>query len=134
MNDTLVRLQRAIDFVEAGLFDNLPLSAIAGAASCSPWHFHRLFTSLTGETPAGYVRKRRLADICRRLVETQEPVFTHTGHIARFPDMVKQVWGRWLPASRYRHVPAPDFEWYDERWDPETGEGEIDIYVPVADG
>jgi predicted transcriptional regulator YdeE len=31
-------------------------------------------------------------------------------------------------------VPAPDFEWYDERWDPETGEGEIDIYVPVADG
>jgi AraC family transcriptional regulator len=61
-------------------------------------------------------------------------VFIHTGHIARFPDTVKQVWGRWLPASRYRHVPAPDFEWYDERWDPETGEGEIDIYVPVADG
>ena len=42
--------------------------------------------------------------------------------------------GRWLPASRYRHVRAPDFEWYDERWDPRTGEGEIDIYVPVADG
>jgi AraC family transcriptional regulator len=61
-------------------------------------------------------------------------VFTHTGHIARFPDTVKQVWGRWLPASRYRHVPAPDFEWYDERWDPRTGEGEIDVYVPVADG
>jgi AraC family transcriptional regulator len=289
MNDTLVRLQRAFDFVEARLFDELPLVAIAGAAACSPWHFHRVFTALTGETPAGYVRKRRLADICHRLVETKEPlvdlalgcgfesqatftraftrdigvppgrfrrerllapvhryppldlaallararredmeprivrrpafhvvgmagrftpttashipvlwerfvphmdhvphrrgshtlgvcvdadpstveqdgftyvagveveridvvpdglialtvpanayaVFTHAGHIARLPDTVKQVWGRWLPASRYRHVRAPDFEWYDERWDPRTGEGEIDIYVPVAHG
>ena len=60
MNDTLVRLQRAIDLVEANLFDDLPLASMAGAASCSPWHFHRLFTALTGETPAGYVRKRRL--------------------------------------------------------------------------
>ena len=50
-------------------------------------------------------------------------VFTHAGHIARFPDTVKQVWGRWLPASRYRHVRAPDFEWYDERWDPAHGRG-----------
>jgi predicted transcriptional regulator YdeE len=29
-------------------------------------------------------------------------------------------------------VPAPDFEWYDERWSPETGNGEIDVYVPIA--
>jgi AraC family transcriptional regulator len=60
-------------------------------------------------------------------------VFTHTGHIARLPDTVKQVWGAWLPASRYRHVASPDFELYDERWDPTTGEGEIDIWVPIAE-
>jgi AraC family transcriptional regulator len=60
-------------------------------------------------------------------------VFTHTGHISRLSDTVRQIWGRWLPASPYRHVPAPDFEWYDERWDPQTGEGAIDIYVPIAD-
>jgi hypothetical protein len=31
-------------------------------------------------------------------------------------------------------VPAPDFELSDERFHPETGDGEIDIHVPVADG
>src|SRR5262249_32315773 len=61
-------------------------------------------------------------------------VFTHTGPIARFPDTVKQVVGTWLPASRYRHLASPDFELYDdERWDPTTGEGEIEIWVPIAE-
>jgi AraC family transcriptional regulator len=61
-------------------------------------------------------------------------VLTHRGHLSRLPDMVRYVWGRWLPASRYRHVPAPDFELYDpERWNATTGEGEVDLYVPIAD-
>ena len=59
-------------------------------------------------------------------------VFTHTGHISRIGDTVKQIWGHWLPASRYRHMPAPDFELYDARWNPMTGEGDVDIYVPIA--
>jgi predicted transcriptional regulator YdeE len=46
---------------------------------------------------------------------------------------VHQIWGRWLPGSRYCHVPAPDFERYDPaRWDPTTGNGEIDLYVPIV--
>jgi AraC family transcriptional regulator len=60
-------------------------------------------------------------------------IFTHSGHIARLSDTVKQIWGAWLPASRHRHVAKPDFEAYDDRWDPLTGLGEIDIYVPIAD-
>ncbi len=291
MSDALERVQRAIDFVEAHLFDELPLGAVAEHAACSPWHFHRLFVALTGETPAKYVWKRRLSEICLRLVETRQPlvdvalecgfesqasftraftrhvgvspgrfrrtqphslpaylhppldlealarrqrrmelmeprivrepafhvigmagrftprsaripelwgrfaprihevphrrglhtlgvclgtdpemidevgftylagveverragvpegmiavtvpastyaVLTHSGHISRLPDTVQHVWGRWLPASRYRHVPTPDFERYDPgRWDPGTGEGEVDLYVPIADG
>lgn len=55
MNDTLRRIERAIGFVEGRLFDELPLAAIAAHAACSPWHFHRLFAALTGETPASYV-------------------------------------------------------------------------------
>lgn len=289
MNDTRERIRRALDLVEARLFDEqLALAAMARAAAFSPWHFHRLFVALTGETPASYVRKRRLAEICLRLCETTEPivdlalecgfesqatftrafthhigvspgrfrkqrllspahrfppldpealrarqgregmepkiarkaafhvvgmsgrftpatnsripelwtrfaprmyeiphrsgvntfgvcvdadpasvdevgftyvagveveridavpegmialtipagtyaVFTHSGHIARLSDTVKQIWGVWLPASPYRHVSRPDFEAYDSRWDPTTGLGEIDIYVPIAD-
>ena len=40
--------------------------------------------------------------------------------------------GHALAASPFVHVPTPDFERYDERWDPTTGEGEIDLYVPIA--
>ncbi len=60
-------------------------------------------------------------------------VFTHAGPITRIADTVKQVWGVWLPASRHRRLPSPDFELYDDRFDPATGEGEVDIYVPIAD-
>lgn len=60
-------------------------------------------------------------------------VFTHTGPITHIADTVKQLWGVWLPASRHRHLPSPDFEFYDDRFDPATGEGEVDIYVPIAD-
>jgi AraC family transcriptional regulator len=287
VDDLVPRIQRAIDFVESHLFGDLPLGAIAQAAAFSPYHFHRLFTALTGETPQSYVRKRRVAEICSRLVETDQPiaelaldcgfesqatftraftrfvgvsparfrkagivanahrygpldpaelierqrrspmeprivekssftvvgiaghftpatntqipvlwerfaprmdaiprrhgrhtlglcidadpatveeagftyvaavevdgvgdvpsemiaitvpasryaVFTHSGHISRIADTVRRIWGEWLPASRRRHVRAPDFEHYDERWDPVTGEGDIDIYVPIA--
>jgi AraC family transcriptional regulator len=290
VNDTLERVRRAIDFVESRLFADLPLGEIARAAAFSPYHFHRLFTAFTGETPQSYVRKRRLAEICLRLVETDQPivdlaldcgfesqatftraftrfvgvspakfrrqgvvsaahryrpldptelierwrrdpmeprivtrpafhvigmagrftpatntqipvlwerfaprmhsiprrrgthtlgicidaepatveeagftyvaaievesidevpsemialtipasayaVFTHTGHVSRIADTVRQIWGLWLPASSARHVRAPDFEYYDdERWSPVTGEGEVDIYVPIAAG
>jgi AraC family transcriptional regulator len=290
VSDTLERIQRAIDFVEAHLFEELPLAAIATRADCSPWHFHRSFSAVTGETPATYVWKRRLSEICRRLVETRQPLvevaldcgfesqatftraftrhvgvspgrfrrtqphalpayryppldlaalaerqrrmgfmeprivrkpafrvvgmadrftptstripelwgrfaprihevphrrglhtlgvcidvdptaidaagftylagvevaragnipdgmtvvtvpantyagLTHSGHLSRLPDTVKHIWGRWLPASPYRHVPAPDFEYYDpERWDPGTGDGEVELYIPIAD-
>ncbi len=286
----LVRIQRGLGFLEAHLFERPSLAAVAAAAGVSAWHFHRVFTALTGETPGSYVRKRQTAEICRRLVDqaeslvelalaagfesqatftrgftrvvgvsparyrkarvvspahrygaldlaalaarqqqrtTMEPrfvrpaavhvvgmagrftprttsripqlwerfargpmdgvphraghhtfgvcmdadfatleedgftylagvevsrvdavppgmiaitvpartyaVLTHHGHIARLPDTVKYVFGTWLPASGHRHVASPDFERYDERWEPTTGEGEIDIWVPIAE-
>jgi AraC family transcriptional regulator len=290
MTETVERIGRGIAFIEAHLFERPSLAAIAERSRTSPWHFHRVFVALTGETPATYTWKRQLAEICRRLVETSQPlaelaldagfesqatftraftrhvgvsparfrragivsptyryapldldclmarrdwretmqprivrrppfhavgraghftpattsripelwegfargpmdtvpnrrgrhtlgicvdadpatveqagftyvaavevdriddvptglvaltipastyaVFTHTGHISRLPDTVKQVWGHWLPSSPYRHVPTPDFELYDERWDPATGDGDIDVFVPIAE-
>ena len=74
MTDTLDRIERALVFVEAHLFEKVPLAALAEHVGSSPWHFHRLFTALTGETPAAYVWKRRMSEICRRLVETEQPL------------------------------------------------------------
>lgn len=93
-----------------------------------------------GFTYLAAVEVEQLAGVPDGMVAVAVPantyaVFTHAGHVSRLGDTVKQVWGRWLPGSRYRHVPAPDFELYDgRRWDPGTGEGEVDLWVPVADG
>ncbi|MBY0547527.1 MAG: AraC family transcriptional regulator [Candidatus Obscuribacterales bacterium] len=57
--------------------------------------------------------------------------FTHRGAIAELPHTVDYIWGTWLPKGEYEFRDAPDFEIYDERFDPETMQGEIDIYVPV---
>ncbi len=45
---------------------------------------------------------------------------------------LQYIWGNWLPNSSYSHVPAPDFELYDARFDPINNTGQIDIYVPIT--
>lgn len=297
-------LARAVACIEERLAENLPLAEVAREAGMSPWHFHRTFTAVTGDTPASYVRRRRVAESCRRLRETDAPlveialdggfasqasftraftrhtgvspgayrrdglrtpaydfapidletritengrrtnmepkivdrpafrivgmagrydletnvqipslwarfeplipsiegrsseetfgvccsddrvgapqmrrlvdtptkdlgsdgatfvyvaaaavtpdaplpdgmisieipenryaVFTHSGHLSGLREFARRIWGEWLPASSLRTVDAPDFELYDERMDPATGEGEVDVYVPIA--
>jgi AraC family transcriptional regulator len=289
MSEALLQIQQAIDLIEGRLFESVRLPELARAAGCSPWHFLRVFAAFTGHTPGGYARKRRIAETCRRLAETDQPivdialecgfesqatftraftrhvglspgrfraqcvlspahlfapldpaallarrrweeemqpkllrrpafdvvgmaghftpstntripelwarfarrmpevqhrrgictfglcvdpdpgasgdgafkyvaavevergddvpegmvsvhvpenryaVFTHRGHVSQLGATVKHVFDTWLAAQPVRRVPAPDFELYDERFDPMTGDGEVDIYVPIAD-
>jgi AraC family transcriptional regulator len=42
------------------LAEPLSLNAMAGAAHLSPFHFHRVFQALIGETPADFVKRLRL--------------------------------------------------------------------------
>ena len=54
------RINRAIDFVEAHLAEPLTLAEVATAAWFSPFHFHRLFRSLVGETLSDFVQRLRV--------------------------------------------------------------------------
>ncbi len=42
------------------------------------------------------------------------------------------IWTTWLPKSDYSFARAPDFEYYDSRFDPAHLSGEIDVCVPVC--
>lgn len=44
----------------------------------------------------------------------------------------RYIWQTWLPASGHSFARAPDFEYYDDRFSPDTMRGEIDIYVPIC--
>ena len=72
------------------------------------------------------------ADLARiRLPARRYAVFTHRGHVAGLRATVYSIWNHALPASGLVHADAPDFERYDARFDPRTGQGEIDIAIPV---
>lgn len=54
------RVNRAIDHVVEHLAEPLRLRAVASAAHLSPFHFHRVFQAMTGETLADFVKRLRL--------------------------------------------------------------------------
>jgi AraC family transcriptional regulator len=58
--DYVARINRAIDHVVQHLDEPLDLEQLAGVACFSPFHFHRVFKSLVGETVASFVKRVRL--------------------------------------------------------------------------
>ena len=58
-------------------------------------------------------------------------VFTHTGHISTIRQTWKTVWSKWLPESGHQAADAPDFERYGETFDPRTGSGGFEIWLPI---
>lgn len=54
------RVNRAIDHVMARLDQPLRLTGVARAAFLSPFHFHRVFQVIMGETLADFVKRQRL--------------------------------------------------------------------------
>lgn len=67
-------IQRALDFIEAHLQRELTLERCAAAAGYSPYHFSRIFHSVTGLAPMDYVRKRRLACAAADIAAGTEPL------------------------------------------------------------
>ena len=60
-------------------------------------------------------------------------VFTHKDHISTIRRTVNTIWNRWLPQSGMKVADAPNFERYDEKFDPATGNGGLEIWVPVKE-
>lgn len=58
-------------------------------------------------------------------------VFTHNGHVSGMSDTWRHIYDRWLPASGLRMARAASFERMDERYDGRTGNGIVEIWIPV---
>jgi AraC family transcriptional regulator len=54
------RIGRTLDFLNRNLDQHLSLRTLSEIACFSPFHFHRIFSHLVGETPNDYVRRLRL--------------------------------------------------------------------------
>jgi AraC family transcriptional regulator len=59
--------------------------------------------------------------------------FAHRDHIATIRRTWKTIWTRWLPESGRELADAPFFECYGESFDPRTGTGGLEIWLPLEE-
>ena len=59
-------------------------------------------------------------------------VFIHRGHVSTLHTTWDAIWNGWLPRSEYRMANTPEFELYDERFDPRTGAGVIEVWASIT--
>lgn len=69
-----------------------------------------------------------------RLPSQRYAVFVHRGHISGIAATCHRIFGDWLPGSGEEHGELPDLiERYDDRFDPRTGMGVTEIWIPLKD-
>ncbi|WP_422368891.1 AraC family transcriptional regulator [Pelagibius sp.] len=66
-----------------------------------------------------------------RIPAQRYAVFTHHDHISTIRRTVNTIWNKWLSESGHEVADSPDFERYDERFDPQTGNGAVEIWIPI---
>lgn len=93
--------------------------------AAEPGNFRYLAGTCSATVPAGMTRVD--------LPAGNYAVFTHVGHIADLPKSAFTAWNKVLPELSLQPREAPDFELYDERFDPQTGLGEVELWIPLAD-
>jgi AraC family transcriptional regulator len=68
-----------------------------------------------------------------RIPEQRYAVFTHADHISTIRRTINTIWNNWLPGSGLKAADAPSFERYDENFDPLSGNGGLEIWIPVRE-
>lgn len=70
------RINRVFEFIDENLDADLSLSTISAVAFFSPYHFHRVFKFITGETLNQYITRRRIEksaqDLLHKTITTTE--------------------------------------------------------------
>jgi AraC family transcriptional regulator len=66
-----------------------------------------------------------------RIPATKYAVFLHRRHISMIRSTWNTIWNEWLPQSGHEAADAPIIERYDQRFDPLSGNGEVELWVPI---
>lgn len=66
---------------------------------------------------------------------TMEPrryaVFPLTGHVSSIPAVIETIWTKWVPDCGLKVAKAPCFERYTLEFNPSTGMGGMEIWIPL---
>jgi len=64
------RLNRVVDHIYEHLEDDIHFEDLAEVACLSPWHWHRVYTAMRGETVTATIRRLRLSRAAERLANS----------------------------------------------------------------
>lgn len=75
------------------------------------------------------------ADFARlRIAPATYAIFLHRDHVAAIRATFTAIWDHWLARSGLAASDAPFFERYGAGFDPDTGQGGVEIWIPLASG
>ncbi|WP_431303791.1 AraC family transcriptional regulator [Sediminicoccus sp. BL-A-41-H5] len=116
--DHATRIARAMAHLAAQPDRTPSLEELADVAAFSPWHFHRAYRSLTGETPAETLARIRLSRAAAALIKSDAPMARIAaaagyGSTAAFTRAFREALG--IPPGAYRQraaigAPIPEEE------------------------
>jgi AraC family transcriptional regulator len=72
------RVMLAVNFINENISEKITLDDISKAACFSPFHFHRIFTAIVGETPVDFLNRVRLEKAANLLVLNPTLTITQT--------------------------------------------------------
>lgn len=102
----IARINMVMDYLEAHLDEELTLDKIARIACFSPFHFHRFFTAITGETPNNFIQRIRLEKAAHKLQSEEDISITEIAYscgfnnVAHFSRTFKKYFG--MTAKEFR--------------------------------
>jgi len=100
-----------------------------------------IFDSLKNAFSFGYLSGVEVSSVARlpeRFCHLEIPaqryaVFTHRDHLSALPRTMHAIMGEWLPNSGCERVTdgADFFERYGDEFDPRTGTGAVELWIPI---
>jgi AraC family transcriptional regulator len=68
-----------------------------------------------------------------RIPEHRYAIFTHREHISTIRRVWMTIYNKWLPESGHKIAGAPEVERYGPEFNPVTGMGGFEIWIPIRD-
>ena len=78
------RINKSLEFISSRLDQKLSLEDIAAASHFSPFHFHRIFHGIVGETVNDYVTRKKMEKAARTLICSPELSITDVAELGGF--------------------------------------------------
>jgi AraC family transcriptional regulator len=67
-----------------------------------------------------------------RILPQTYATFRHDGHVSEIKQTWTAIFSRWLPGANCPVVDAPKVERYGDSFSPQTGYGDIEIWIPIS--